>query len=336
MKKVSIILLSLMLIIAMTACDPKMEQKSCIHVIETENATAYFDEAKKYPSAGICSKCGETVTLEGISVSTSDELLAVAADINSKTSIGTDLINIANDIDMTDETWTPFIIGKETDSIKTLTIDGNGYTISHLKTEDSDGSLTGIGFIGEIWNTGVNLEVQNLTLANANFTANTSSYVGGFAGYVESAPSVKFINCHLEKSIINSQDYAGGIYAWGSANAESTVLIENCTIHVCEISAEGSVGGIVGHASANSNVTLLIKNSSVTDSEIECTELLRQDKAGNIIGTVNCAKTEITNVTFTGNTVKSFGKEIDRYVGRTSFADGGSLTIDGRNVTEAE
>ena len=47
MKKVSIILLSLMLIIVMTACDPKMEQKSCIHVIETENATAYFDEAKK-------------------------------------------------------------------------------------------------------------------------------------------------------------------------------------------------------------------------------------------------------------------------------------------------
>lgn len=75
MKKVSVILLILLVITAFTACDPQMDQGPHIHVIDKETATAWFDtDETKYPKAGVCSKCGETVTLEGISVSTPDEL----------------------------------------------------------------------------------------------------------------------------------------------------------------------------------------------------------------------------------------------------------------------
>lgn len=351
MKKIVLIVLAVLL--SLTACtnrtpiwilppgvlypDKDPEPEPCLHS-ELE-ATDWFDDEHHYPSAGTCTVCGETVTRDAIGIADADDLIQLAADINAKEDIGSANVDILDDIDMSGKEWTPIIIGKENGSIKVLTIDGNNHTINGLKTTDSDDSITGVGFIGEIWNTGVTVVVQNLTISDAEFTDNTNSdtgYVGGFAGYVEGAPSISFINCHLKSSKITSGEFAGGIYAWGSANAEATINIEGCTVDNCNLSSDGSVGGIVGHASANSNVTLNISLSSVTNSEITCTELLRTNKAGNIIGTVNCAKTALTKVSYIGNTVKSSFMTVDRCVGRLEFADGGSLSIDGRNVTEAE
>lgn len=257
-------------------------------------------------------------------------LLAVAADINSKTSIGTALVNIANDIDMADKTWTPFIIGKETDSIKTFTIDGNGYTISHLKAEDAAKSLAGVGFIGEIRSNEANVEVRNLTVDSANFS-DMSDYstacAGGIAGYIDGGPSVKFINCHVTGSMIKSGKFAGGIFAWNGTNVKTTILVDGCTVEGSEISGTlGSSGGIVGHACASSTDTLNIKDSSVTGTKISGVY------KGNIIGTVNAGTVSIENTKYHDNT----SVNNDRYVGRVAFGETGSLTIDGVKVTEAQ
>lgn len=348
MKKISIILLSLMLIISMTACDPKMEQKSCIHVIETENATAYFDEAKKYPSAGICSKCGETVTLEGISVSTPDDLMSIASDIDSSISIGTNLINIANDIDMADKTWdAPFLSGYE--GAKTFIIDGNGYKISNLKSGSTD-SPESQGLIGRIWSNAT-LEIRNLTLEDPQIIAGEGNDkgpgIGGFVGYIEASPSVKFTNCHINGGNIGSGHWAGGFYGYaagydveGNGPVLSVINIDGCSVDGVTITGtDASVGGIMGHAGGNPNTEINVSNTSVTNCTITTTGA---NKAGNILGTNNVATTTLTNVTYSGNTVKAANVENKKAYGRLAFVENkdgsisGSLTIDGKPITEAK
>ena len=351
MKKFLIIVLAVLL--SFTACtnrtpiwilppgvlypDNEPEPEPCKHLVLTD-VEEYFDGENHYPKTGVCVECGESVTRDAIGIANADDLMLLASDINTKENIGCTDVDILADIDMAGKDWTPIIIGKENDSIKVLTIDGNDHTISNLKTIDESGSMTGIGFIGEIWNTGVTVEVKNLSIEKAEFlgTKDDTGCVGGFAGYVEAAPSITFTNCHLKSSKITSGEFAGGIYAWAAANAESTITIEGCSVDDCTLSSDGSVGGIVGHASASGKTTLTIKSSSVINSEITCTELLRTNKAGNIIGTVNCAKTSLVNASYAGNVVKSSFADIDRYVGRLEFANTGSLSIDGRDITVAE
>ena len=351
MKKFLIIVLAVLM--SLTACtnrtpiwilppgvlypDNEPEPEPCKHLVLTD-VEEYFDGENHYPKTGVCAECGESVTRDAIGIANADDLMLLASDINTKENIGCTDVDILADIDMSGKEWTPIIIGNGNDSIKVLTIDGNDHTISNLKTIDESGSMTGIGFIGEIWNVGVTVEVKNLTIENAEFlgTKDGTGCVGGFAGYVEAAPSISFTNCHLKSSKITSGEYAGGIYAWASANAESTITIDGCAVEDdCTFSSDGSVGGLVGHASANVNITLNISDSSVTNSSITCTESYSTDKAGNIIGTVNCATAALSNVDYEGNTVISAGENITRYVGRLAFA-GGSLSIDGRGITVAE
>ncbi|MBO8436216.1 MAG: hypothetical protein IAA97_04485 [Spirochaetes bacterium] len=312
---------------------PDDDSEPCRH-LDLE-ATDWFDAEHHYPKTGVCVECGETVTRNAIGISDADDLMQLASDINAIKDIGCTDVEILNDIDMTDKKWIPIIIANGFS--ENLTINGNDYTIRNLKTTSTDPDSR-VGFFGELANTSMNLVVKNLTL-NAEFTGGSGDLVmvGGFAGYIISANSVDFVNCHLESSMIVSDEYAGGIYAWAGASVETTINIDGCSVNYCSISSGGSVGGIVGHASANPNTTLNIRNSSVENSSITCTETGSTDKAGNIIGTVNCAKTSLNNVSYKENTVVSDGVTTTRCVGRLAFANGGSLSIDGRNnITVAE
>lgn len=367
MKRLLVLLLASLMLFAFVACDdntpdpPAAEEPTptpenpdkpnpdnpdpdvpevCVHakLIDTL-ITEYFDAGEHYPKSGVCAACGETVTRDAIAISTANELMQLAKDINSHYDIGCSDVSIINDIDMSENEWIPLIIGYTNESIKTLSIDGQEHIISNLNVTDEDGTMTGVGLIGEIWGFDVSVEVKNLTLESANFTDQTASQsgyimVGGFAGYIDASSSIRFINCHLSKSRLNSGDYAGGIYGWSAGNADLQITIDGCSVDGCNMQAGGSVGGLVGHASSSTYVTLDILDSSVTGSTIKCTDD-STEKAGNIIGTVNVAKTTISNVDFNDNEVSSSTAEnIDRYVGRLAFTEkGGSLTIDGKPVT---
>lgn len=348
MKKVSIILLALMLIIAMTACDPKMEQKPCIHVIDEEKIASYFDAAKKYPNSGTCSKCGEFVILDGISVSTAEDLMNIGNDINSNTAIGTHKINIANDIDMKDEVWmSPKLSGYE--GAKTFVIDGNGYKISNLSA-GSEADTEAQGLIGYIWSNAT-LEIRNLTLENPSITAgkgnDSGPGIGGFIGYVEASPAVRITNCHIVGGEINGGHWAGGIYGYAAGYdvenngpVHTVINIDGCSVDDVNIeSDDASVGGIIGHAGGNPNTEVNVSNTSVTNCEIITTGT---NKAGNILGTNNSADTTLTNVTYSGNIVKAADVENKKAYGRLAFVENkdgsisGSLTIDGKPITEAK
>lgn len=348
MKKISIILLSLMLIISMTACDPKMEQKPCIHVIDEEKIASYFDAAKKYPNSGTCSRCGEFVILDGISVSTAEDLMNIGKDINSNTAIGTHKINIANDIDMSGMVWmSPKLSGYE--GGKTFIIDGNGYKISNLSA-GSKADTEAQGLIGRIWSNAT-LEIRNLTLEDPQIIAGEGDDkgpgIGGFVGYIEASPSVKFTNCHINGGNIGSGHWAGGFYGYaagydveGNGPVLSVINIDGCSVDGVTITGtDASVGGIMGHAGGNPNTEINVSNTSVTNCTITTTGA---NKAGNILGTNNVATTTLTNVTYSGNIVKAANVENKKAYGRLAFVENkdgsisGSLTIDGKPITEAK
>lgn len=343
MKKVSIILLSLMLIIVMTACDPKMEQKPCIHVIDEENVVSYFDSARKYPSSGTCTKCGEFVMLDGISVSTPGDLMNIGNDINSKKVIGTHKINIANDIDMTGEDWmSPKLSGYE--GAKTFVIDGNGYKISNL-IAGNENSATEAGFIGSLWSD-VALVIRNLTLETPKIKANGTPGIGAFVGNISASPLVEITNCHIVGGEINGGHWAGGIYGYAAGyNDENNgpvhtiVNIDGCSVDGVTITGDNaSVGGIMGHAGGDLNTEINVSNASVTDCLISTINVKDEDgvKAGNILGTNGVGDTTLTNVTYSGNTVTNNGESNYKVYGRLVFKGEGSLTIDGDSITEAE
>ena len=336
MKKVSIILLSLMLIIVMTACDPKMEQKPCIHVIDEENVVSYFDSARKYPSSGTCTKCGEFVMLDGISVSTPGDLMNIGNDINSKKVIGTHKINIANDIDMSGMVWmSPKLSGYE--GAKTFIIDGNGYKISNL-IAGNENSATEAGFIGSLWSD-VALVIRNLTLETPKIKANGTPGIGAFVGNISASPFVEITNCHIVGGEINGGHWAGGIYGYaagyneeGNGPVVANIEISGCSVEDTEISStDASIGGIMGHAGGNSNTKINVSDSSVIGCTISSIE--GDDKIGNILGTNGVGDTILTNVTFSNNTLNRDFSNTKVY-GRTVFNEDGSLTIDGIPVTE--
>ena len=94
----------------------------------------------------------------------------------------------------------------------------------------------------------------------------------------------------------------------------------------------------MGHAGGDSNTEINVSNASVTDCLISTINVKGEDgvKAGNILGTNGVGDTTLTNVTYSGNTVTNNGESNNEVYGRLVFKGEGSLTIDGKSITEAE
>ena len=252
---------------------------------------------------------------------------AAAADSGDTT------INILNDITLAEgESWSAVNIDGY-HGADTITIRGNGHTISGL-----DAPLFSGGFAG-----GSGLVVDRLTLDSVTINDSTSSTgVGAFIGSVDSMDVVSLTDCHLTNSTITCTGgpRVGGLIGWTSGYnnqndgpVDTRITIDNCSVENCEITSNGSVGGLIGHAGANPATYHTIRNCTVTGNTLTSTD----DggwRVGIVVGTANVGELAMDGITESGNTLEQTDKEApaNTLYGRFVPGDTGTLTIDGTPV----
>lgn len=160
-------------------------------------------------------------------ISTLEELKAFRDEVNAGNTFKGETIELANDIDLGGEEWTP--IGHYQGGSFNGTFNGNGHTIKGLNIGNQSYS-GGTGFFGETF-TAV---IKDLTI-EGNINTNTN-YVGGIVGHGYAT----ITNCNFIGSIRTSLYQVGGIAGSGG------FTITNCTVDG-NISGASWVGGIVGN-----------------------------------------------------------------------------------------
>lgn len=160
-------------------------------------------------------------------ISTLEELKAFRDEVNAGNTFKGETIELANDIDLGGEEWTP--IGHYEGGSFNGTFNGNGHTIKGLNIGNQSYSR-GTGFFGETF-TAV---IKDLTI-EGNINTNTD-YVGGIVGHGYAT----ITNCNFIGSIRTSSYQVGGIAGSGG------FTITNCTVDG-NISGASWVGGIVGN-----------------------------------------------------------------------------------------
>lgn len=252
---------------------------------------------------------------------------AAAADSGDTT------INIQNNITLAEgESWSAVNIDGY-HGADTITIHGNGCTISGL-----DAPLFSGGFAG-----GSGLVVDQLTLDSVTINDSASSTgVGAFIGSVDSMDVVSLTDCHLTNSTITCTGgpRVGGLIGWTSGYnnqndgpVDTRITIDNCSVENCEITSNGSVGGLIGHAGANPATYHTIRNCTVTGNTLTSTG----DggwRVGIVVGTANVGELAMDGITESGNTLAQTDKEApaNTLYGRFVPGDTGTLTIDGTPV----
>lgn len=204
-------------------------------------------------------------------ITTVDQLLAFAADVNNGNTYAGRTVVLGADIDLAGKNWKP-IGGLFSYPGVTFagTFDGNNHTISNLKTSDFTTNHATAGFFGSITGT-----VKNLTLTNVNITS--SHYAGGIVGY-SSANGAVIENCHVNGGTITSTpeytgttddstngydngDKVGGIIGYMVVSDK----VENCSVSNVTIKAYRDLGGIVGYA----------QNGGLTNNTVESVSLIQ-------------------------------------------------------------
>ena len=160
-------------------------------------------------------------------ISTLEELKAFRDEVNAGNTFKGETIELANDIDLGGEEWTP--IGHYQGGSFNGTFNGNGHTIKGLNIGNQS-YRGGTGFFGETF-TAV---IKDLTI-EGNINTNTD-YVGGIVGHGYAT----ITNCNFIGSIRTSSYQVGGIAGSGG------FTITNCTVDG-NISGASWVGGIVGN-----------------------------------------------------------------------------------------
>ena len=252
---------------------------------------------------------------------------------------------IVRDLDMNNKAW-------EAKNISNVTIDGQGHTISKLRSENKRYA----GLLGFA----VNVKIKNLTLKNASITAtetvvnnkgDQNAYAGGFISACYGNTVVE--NCVLDGCTVQGINKVGGIVGF---NAEDGMTIRNCTVQNSTIKTDdaqpehGQCGGILGYAGLLKGKTTLITGNYVIDTKVEAAENTTEGEthrhSGIYVGTfqgsagdnltIEAPTNAIRNSTFNGeapNTSKYMGLLGGvRYT--ETIATTTVLTINGKRYTE--
>ena len=311
-------------------------------VTEDQDFAVWVDEDAAQHDAKVivngCSKKIEGTIVE--TISTMDELKSVLQ-AAGQAGAGDTTIILKDDIDMTDQPWTPIAVDGY-NGADIVTLNGNGKTIKGL----SAGLFKG-GFAG-----GSGIVIKDLTIEDAAIIANNTQGYGAFVGCADSMDEITLINCHLVNSTIitpnDGQDESriGGLIGWtagynnqNDGPVDSYITVKNCSVTGCTLKGWGSIGGIVGHAGANAATFTVIEDCTVTNNQLISTD----DggwRVGVVIGTANNGQAEIKNITESGNTLKQDAAsdvqnptgEKRNYYGRFVPSGTGTLVIDGVSI----
>ena len=293
-------------------------------------------------------------------------LTTFAESVNSGTSYKNETVKLTADIDLENKEWTP--IGKSGSTFQG-TFDGQGHTISNLKTGSSQQSDVGL------FGVTTNGEVKNFTLQNANvtgyldvgaiagtpytskytnitlcgkITVNGYAYVGGAFGKNAYADLTNItINVesgsYVKADSKNYRTYVGGLVGF---MGEGDQVVKNVTSNIDVIGSTCDVGGITGIAhygntfencSSSGNVTLLDATDEGDHLEIGGIAGVWMNEADQTVTFTNCsfAGTLSTKLNDVDKTAEL--SALHRIVGRKYYpaSDAGQLIIDGATQASA-
>ena len=184
---------------------------------------------------------------------------------NGHTSYDGFKVSIENDIDLSDDEWTSIIgLGG------TITIDGNGHTISNMRIKDQDNvevkqkngevkKYTFLGFIGDIAY-GTRLTVKNITFENAHVQD-----LGGDSQYSWAAVVVGHgpMDCRYHYNYdINNKKWT--ITPFDNA----TCTFKNITVKNSVVTGAHNTAAILGYSSSTGDTSHLFDHCSVIDTFI--------------------------------------------------------------------
>ncbi len=187
-----------------------------------------------------------------VEISNAAELRQWAEDIHhSNSRCDGYTVNIVNDIDLSGENWTSIIsLGG------TVTIDGQGHTISNMTIEEQSngsGGNTYLGFIGNL-NYNTKLTVRDITFENAHVQdlGGDSQYSwcgvvvghGPMDGVNESQAECTFTNVNVVNSVVTGGHNNGGIMGY-SCSTERGIVFEGCSVTDSFIGGYNSTSGIL-------------------------------------------------------------------------------------------
>ena len=230
-----------------------------------------------------------------VEISTPEELLAFAEDVNSGVynERPEAVVELTADIDMSGYDWVP--MGDMDNCWFSGTFEGNGYTVSNLSiTEgivDTYGSY--YGFFGHTWNA----VIRNLNVSGF-IEDDDGSYtcVGAVVGLLEGG---KIVNCStsdfdIECNNIYRSNAAGGI--GGIVGFAYDAEVRDCVSNTEIINAAAvTIGGVAGQAR-----TAIVENCAFYGS-IEFDNCTRTVYAGGIVGSTSVLEggtaTKVVNCT---------------------------------------
>lgn len=259
---------------------------------------------------------------------------------NAVSSNGDVIVDIQNDIVLSEEWNSPSVRGDTENHLGVVTVNGNNHTISGLTKPLFSGTWAGNS--GLIIN---NLTIKDSTIVDDGEDTSSNVGVGAFIGYPQASATITLNGCHLAQSTVQGGHWTGGLIgmAGGYSGTDGPVFmnlnIENCSIVNSEIKGKGSVGGVIGHAACDAWTMVSISNTTISGNTI-ISMGTSTVKAGTVMGTVGAAGTEKTvndtaktggvkvKVTETGNNVSSNNASIKTVYGRQG-TETGKLTITG-------
>ena len=179
---------------------------------------------------------------EKLQISTAEELMAFAADINSGRYEDTSgmLVELTADIDMEGQTWTP--IGDQGEYYFEGVFDGNGHTVSNLTLDAQKGDY--LGLFGATANTTIrNVHVSGTLHNTASVINKTIGGIVGLAQYCE------ITGCTAEFAVTCNAGATLGMIVGGIVGEADYCHIENCESDTTlSGKAYGYWGGIAGAA----------------------------------------------------------------------------------------
>lgn len=234
-------------------------------------AVEWFDANHHYAKKLECS-CGEnTETRQYIKITNAQELSYISQDFAAGNAIGSQVIEIVNDIDMSGINWVPLRI--EDLMLQKTTIRGadDGVTLSNLRVNGVENA----GLVGEVV---TDLEINNITLHNANINGTNA---GALIGKINIADGAK---------------------------SSGNVVIKDCVVSSCTIEGAVGAGGIYGVAEnfSSEKIVVMINTSAVNNSTISCTSA-----AGAIAGvmtdlyTAESLEVKVSGCSFVQTTISS-------------------------------
>ncbi len=207
--------------------------------------------------------------IEGITISTAEELMAFAADVNNNgNTYAGKTVKLTADINLANADWEP--IGQTGGTQFRGTFDGGNYTISNLNvnSEDETGAHYSSGLFGWL-NAAV---VKNVKISGATIAGHHNC--GVIAGYLESS-GCTIENCHVTGATVTcthaNNDACGdkaGVIVGHAGNAG--VVVKGCTATNSTVTAGRDAGQIAG-AAKEANITGCTAENVTVSATDDCT-----------------------------------------------------------------